>query len=193
MISSLTGTINYIGTNILELGVNGVGYKIFTTPETLGAIRVGTSVTMFTHTHVREDALDLFGFMDRAQLELFEKLITVSGIGPKTALGVLAAATVDDIESAIMRGDASPLTKVSGIGKKTAERIVLELAGKIVARATLGVTGSMSHSQDGEAIDALVGLGYSEREARDAVKALDPSLMSTHEKVKAALQSLARS
>lgn len=191
MISSLTGTINYIGTNSIEIHVNGVGYKIFTTPDMLGTARIGASVTMYTHTHVREDALDLFGFDSREKLELFEKLITVSGIGPKTALGVLSLASVADIETAIVRGDAAVLTKVSGIGKKTAERIVLELAGKISAEPKLGAqTGP--RSEDGDVIDALVGLGYTVDEARSALKNIDVSVTGVNDKVKAALKMLGK-
>ncbi len=192
MISSITGTITHIGTNFVEIAANSVGYKVYTTPDIIALARVGTDATMYTHTHVREDALDLFGFDSRDKLELFEKLITVSGIGPKTALGVLSLASVADIESAIVRGDAAILTKVSGIGKKTAERIVLELAGKISAEPKLGGKETGVHSEDSDVIDALVGLGYSVDEARGALKKIDASIAGVNEKVKAALRLLGK-
>ncbi len=163
MIASLSGSIITKGKNYLVLDVQGVGYRVFVTPNLIAHVQRSTSLTLWTHTHVREDALELYGFPDEDSLALFEQLLGVTGVGPKTAMGVLALANAAEIRNAIASGDASVLTKVSGIGKKTAERIVLELKEKAGGIATaIGGTA-------GEVIDALVGLGYTERDAREAV------------------------
>jgi len=191
MISYLKGTIQHVGQNFIEVIANDLGYKVFVTDDLLNKVKVGKEIEIFTHQHVREDALDLFGFADREQLELFEKLIGVSGIGPKTALGVLSLASPEEIESAIMRDDASLLTKVSGIGKKTAERIVLELKNKYKGKVDLGSKTS-ANSEDADVIDALIGLGYSVDDARTALKQVDKNIIGIDEKIKASLKLLSR-
>lgn len=165
MIASLTGTIQRIEKNFIVLDVHGVGYRVFVSSLVLATVREGSAVTLSTHTHVREDALDLYGFLDQDALVLFEELLGVSGVGPKTALGVLSLASPKEVRHAIASGDPSVLTKVSGIGKKTAERIVVELKGKV------GVVSGGPGNNVLEAIDALMHLGYSERDARAAVQA----------------------
>ncbi len=194
MISYIKGKISYIGENSLELIVNDIGYKVFVAGEILSKVKIGQETEIYTHQHVREDALDLFGFDSRDKLNLFEKLINVSGIGPKTALGVLALATIEEIESAIIRGDASILTKVSGIGKKTAERIVLELKNKFSSKGRAGNTGeSLKYqSEDADVLDALVGLGYPLDQARQALRQLDEKIKGSEEKIKACLKILSK-
>ncbi|MDD5341411.1 MAG: Holliday junction branch migration protein RuvA [Patescibacteria group bacterium] len=190
MISYLKGKIQYVGANFIELNVNDVGYKIFVAANILNKARVGQETEVFTYQNVREEALDLFGFASREELEMFEKLISVSGIGPKTALNALSVAKIDEIESAIISGDASVLTKISGIGKKTAERIVLELKNKYKSVSEVG--GKIMRSEDADVIDALVGLGYSVDQARDVLRRLDKNIKGTEKKVKAALQLLSK-
>jgi Holliday junction DNA helicase RuvA len=190
MISYLKGTIQYIGANFIELLINNVGYKVFMTEEFLNSAKVGKEIEVFTHQHVREDALDLFGFDNREQMELFEKLIGVSGIGPKTALGVLSAASVEEIETAVINDDVSVLTKVSGIGAKTAERIVLELKNKYKGKVAPTLGGGKA-SDDADVIDGLVGLGYSSDQARSALRQTDKDL-GTDEKIKACLKLLSK-
>ena len=131
MIAYLNGTIINKGKGFAIIRVSDVGYKVFLNPTMLAEIVVGQELELYTHQYVREDSLDLFGFSSVSELELFELLISVSGVGPKSALGVLSVAGPEDIKNSIMRGDSHLLTKVSGIGKKTAERIVLELREKV--------------------------------------------------------------
>ena len=190
MISYLKGTIQYVGQNYIEVLVNGLGYKVFVTESFLNSAKVGKEIEVFTHQHVREDVLDLFGFDNREQMELFEKLIGVSGIGPKTALGVLSAATIEEIETAVINDDVSVLTKVSGIGAKTAERIVLELKSKYKGKVAPVSKGGKA-SDDADVIDGLVGLGYALDQARSALRQVEKNL-GTDEKIKSCLKLLGR-
>ncbi|HDQ22923.1 MAG TPA: Holliday junction branch migration protein RuvA [Candidatus Uhrbacteria bacterium] len=190
MISYLKGKISYIGTNFVEVINNDIGYKVFVAGEILSKFKIGREIEVFCFQNVKEDALDLYGFDSREKLYLFEKLVGVSGIGPKTALGVLALATVEEIESAIIRGDASILTKVSGIGKKTAERIVLELKNKFGKGKELPAP-SQFQSEDADVIDGLIGLGYPADQARMALRQVDKNL-NADEKIKACLKLLGK-
>ena len=142
---------------------------------------------MWTHLAVRENALDLYGFIERSELEFFEMLITISGIGPKSALGILSVAPVDTLRRAISSGDTSYLTKVSGIGRKNAEKIVVELRDKLGA---IDANAGGTLREEVDALSALEALGYSAREAREALKAVGNNAISTQEKLKAALKSL---
>jgi len=187
MIASISGTVRYKDLNFLTVDVSGVGYKIFVTADTSLETSLGSPIFLWTYMAVRETALDLFGFADRETLEVFELLITVSGIGPKTALGILNVASPTMLRQAVANEDISYLTKVSGIGKKTAEKIVIELRDK------LQVGKGDKHADlraEGDALEALVSLGYSERDARDALKRVPKEIESTSERVKAALKSL---
>jgi Holliday junction DNA helicase RuvA len=143
---------------------------------------------------VREDAQELYGFRKVEELDMFELLLTISGIGPKSALGVLSIANVADIKESISRGDSSLLTKVSGIGKKTAERVVLELRGKVgeVLEVSTGKRKGMGIVASSEEIDALEALGYSLMQAREALQAIDPKIKDSGERIKAALKNLGR-
>ena len=139
MIGSIKGKIILKTEKFLIVETNGVGYKISVSPDTLFQLSAphsysgqnNTEVLFWIHTHVREDILDLYGFLERQELEFFEMLINVSGIGPKGALSILGIASIDTLKRAIGTGDTSYLTKISGIGKKTAEKIVIELRDKI--------------------------------------------------------------
>ena len=190
MISYLKGKAQYIGQNYIEVIVNDLGYKVFVTEAFLKSVKVDKEVEVFTHQHVREDALDLFGFDNREQMELFEKLIGVSGIGPRTALGVLSAANIEEIETAVIHDDVSVLTKVSGIGAKTAERIVLELKGKYKGKVAPVNKGGKAND-DADVIDGLVGLGYPVDQARSALRQVDKDA-GTDEKLKLCLKMLSK-
>ncbi len=189
MISFLSGKIIYTSDRFAVLDVNGVGYKVFTTGETLRqAEKSGGSVSFWTHLSVRENSLDLYGFIEQSELEFFELLLTVSGIGPKTALGIMNAAPVELIVSAITEGDSSHLTKVSGIGTKNAQKMVMELKGKVNGfRATTPMG-----EKETDALEALEALGYSLREAREVLKKISPSADTTSEKIKESLKLLGK-
>jgi len=185
MISRLRGTLIAHGGRHVILDVAGVGYKIAVMPETLRALgKTEGEATLLTHLVVREDALDLYGFFLQDELDLFELLIGISGIGPKSALQVMSLAGVEALKKAISSEDTSYLTKVSGIGKKTAEKIVLELKDKLGAGG--GHHGELREESD--AVLALQSLGYSQAEAREALKSVKAE--GTGNRVKEALRML---
>jgi holliday junction DNA helicase RuvA len=186
MIAKLSGTVDEIALASLIIDVSGVGYLVHTTGGTLAQVRTDQPVTLFTHHVVRETAADLYGFLSKTELDFFELLLTVSGIGPKSALGILNTASIDTIREGVQTGDAAHLSKVSGIGRKNAEKIVLELKDKIGA---LEYVAGKPTSGSGDAIEALTALGYSLHEARDAIKHVDKDL-TTEEMVKHALKHL---
>lgn len=192
MLAYLKGKIKNKGKGFVILDVRDVGYKVFINSLYQIELDLGQEVELYLHHHVKEDASDLYGFRNLDEMEMFELLLSISGIGPKSALGVTSVASTDDIKESILRGDASLLTKVSGIGKKTAERVVLELRDKVSAltgiKATDTGTGGMQSS--GDEIDALMALGYSLQQARDALKKVDPSITNSGERIRKALQNV---
>ncbi|MDD2257800.1 MAG: Holliday junction branch migration protein RuvA [Patescibacteria group bacterium] len=174
---------------ILETG--GVGYQVFAGENFLATVKKGQRQIVFVHHRVREEASDLYGFARLSDLELFELLISVSGVGPKSALAVLSLASAEDVKTAIIHGDASLLTKVSGIGKKTAERLILELKNKILKISPESKNDSDFTGLNDE-LDALLSLGYSVNDARLALNQVGPEFSSTAMRLKAALRYLAR-
>lgn len=170
------------------MDVAGVGYKVFVNAETLRKItkKQDTITKLWTHLYVREDALELYGFLMQGELELFETLIGVSGVGPRTALGILNVAPIDTLKRAIASGELSYLTKVSGIGRKTAEKIMVELREKFGKAMVPGP--ELKEEQD--ALEALESLGYSAREAREALRQVPETIKGTPKRVKEALRIL---
>ena len=169
MIAYLSGKIQSKDLKSLIINVNGVGYQVHTTPPILVQVKLGEQIELYTYLHVREDALELYGFENTEDLDFFTKLISVSGIGPKSALGVFVIAKVSEIKQAIINQDADILTRVSGIGKKTAERIIVDLRGKI-EESGIGAKDRGLQTGDADAVDALVGLGYSHQQAIQALR-----------------------
>lgn len=190
MISQLTGKISFQEENFIILNVNGVGYKMFVSTETFETSKdKKQELTFWTHLAVRETALDLYGFLEKTEMNFFALLITISGIGPKTALGILNVASVDTLISAISSGDTSYLTKVSGIGAKNAQKIILELKNKISKIETTipeNIQGEM------DVIDALQALGYNPREATNALKQVDKSIADVGARIKEAIKFLGK-
>ena len=192
MIGSIRGKIILKTERYLIVEAGGVGYKINVSPDVLsrvahstGSGQKNTEVFFWIHTHVREDIFDLYGFLDRQELEFFEMLINISGIGPKGALSILGIASLETLKKAISTGDTAYLTKISGIGKKTAEKIVLELRDKLEEFKSEG-----GLQEELDALEALKSLGYSQNQAREALKKI-PAETNTNEKVKRALKILA--
>ncbi|MCX6702043.1 MAG: Holliday junction branch migration protein RuvA [Candidatus Zambryskibacteria bacterium] len=185
MIGYLKGTIMHQDLKSVILDVSGVGYKIYTNTTILENTKQ-KEVEFWTYLAVRENALDLYGFKTKEELEFFELLISVSGIGPKSALGILTIATLKNLRHAISTGDISHLIKVSGIGKKNAEKIVIELKDKLQ-----GLSTDLSHSMSGDldALEALKALGFGEREVRETLKKV-ADIEDVSEKVKKALKIL---
>jgi len=193
MIGSIKGKIIFKTDKFLILETGGVGYKVNVSPDSLSKVstlqpsseqKETNTVSFWIHTHVREDALDLYGFLERSELEFFEMLINVSGIGPRSALAILGIASIETLRKAIGTGDISYLTKISGIGKKTAERIVIELRDKM----GIGLEGS-SLQGELDVLEALKSLGYSQNEAREALKKVSPDA-DTNTKIREALKIL---
>ena len=169
----------------------GVGYKVFVPAKIYEDLPlIGQVMRVFCHLHVREDMLDLFGFLNESDLIFFERLITVSGVGPRSALAVKAIAPTDQLMAAVNEGDAELLTKASGIGRKTAERIVLELKGKLLVLKSAETVKMMESDLDLE--EALVGLGYSKQQAKRAIGQLDSLVKGLELRLKAALKLLKR-
>lgn len=189
MIASLSGTIRHKDLQALVVDIGGIGHKVFVPTDVTLDAQVGEPVFLWTHLAVRETALDLFGFPERELLELFELLITIPGIGPKTALGILNVATPTMLRQAVSSGDTSYLTKVSGIGKKNAEKIVLELKDKLHVGEESAPAGKQAQV-DSDVIEALVSLGYTERDSRGVLKELPADLETASERVKYALKLL---
>lgn len=186
MISKLKGIVEYKDAKFIVLQVGGVGYKIFLTSEQLEKIRESANISLWTYLAVREDALTLYGFEEKEGLDFFEMLISISGIGPKTALGVINAATIPTIKKAVSTEDISHLVKVSGVGKKIAEKIVLELKGKFERDDS----DKLSLKDEIDTIEALKSLGYSQNQAREALKQVDKNVIGASERVKQALKIL---
>ncbi|MEQ1500469.1 MAG: Holliday junction branch migration protein RuvA [Parcubacteria group bacterium] len=184
MIGYLKGTIIHQDIKSLILDVSGVGYKIYTNTATLEG-QTQKPLELWTYMAVRENALDLYGFKTKEELSFFELLITVSGIGPKSAMGILTVATLTNLRHAISTGDTTHLTKVSGVGKKNAEKIVLELKDKL-DEISLDLSGPVSGDMD--ALEALKALGYPEREAREVLKRSQGE--TTEQKVRSALKNI---
>jgi len=191
MINFLRGKILVKREDFIVVDVANVGYKVFVNSSMLSDTETGQESEIYIYHHIREDISALYGFKNMEELELFEMLLSISGIGPKSAIGVLTIASVADIKDSIARGDSGLLIKVSGIGKKTAERVVLELQDKV---------GSLVVSQSGKAgenlvsssdeIDAMVALGYSLQQARDALRGVDPKIKDSGERIKEALKGV---
>lgn len=184
MIYSLTGELTYIGDQFLVVECGGVGFKCFTSVATAAnAGRIGDQIRLYTYLSVKEDALDLYGFKTENELRAFKLLISVSGVGPKAAVSILSEMSADKLSLAVAAGDTKAITRASGVGKKIAERIVLELkdkmAGVTLSSSESSVSAAASVAEDspaGEAVAALVALGFSKSDAAAAVGAMDSSL-----------------
>ena len=179
MIRQIRGKVLHVGLVSATVEVAGFGMEVrMSAPQTL---TVGTKASLATHLAVRQDGLELYGFQDAADRDFFELILSVSGIGPKTALSILRKAPREALEGAIGTRDLTYLTKVVGLGKKGAEKMLVELADKV---------GPHSHSrEDGEVFDTLVALGYTEREARKALQTIPKSITGKDERLKAALSA----
>src|SRR3990167_4219523 len=192
MISSLSGTVRNKNLNAIVVDVSGVGYKVLVTTETALRAVPNSPIFLWTHLVVRETSLELFGFLDTETMDTFELLITISGIGPKSALSILNVATPSMLRQAVASGDTTYLTRVSGIGKKNAEKIVLELKDKLKITKEDASTSSAQVRAEGDALEALVSLGYHERDAREALKRVPKETEGASERVKAALKLLSQ-
>jgi len=197
----IKGMLDYKGTDSIVVEANGVGYRIYTPFSTLEKIgQVGETVKVFTHLHVREDAMTIYGFLTQEELEMFELLISVSGVGPKAALSLISTVSPSRFGLAVITGDANTIVKAQGIGKKIAQRIILELKDKIKKEqlesfdsdtdtSSIPAEGDSARS---EAVSALMVLGYNHAEARKAVSSVYSEEMDVELIIKKALQVISK-
>lgn len=185
MIASLKGKVILKRDDFIILEVAGVGYKIICPSFVLEKLKKGDILSLFTHLHLSQEKVALYGFLKEDELKFFEMLISISGIGPKAALGILALAPVKTLKEAIVGENLSFLTKVSGIGRKTAARVILELKSKLKDEKVELRTAGLE-----EVLEALIGLGYSTSQVREALRKIPESVKTVEEKVREALKRL---
>lgn len=190
MIARISGSIVDIADKAIVVDVDGVGYQIYVSTTMMADIvnKKMTEIALWTHLAVRENSMELFGFPDRDEKYFFEMLIDISGIGPRSALSIISIAPIETLKRAIGSGDTSYLTKISGIGRKTAEKIVIELRDKLSALGHKSDVGE--HKVELDALEALKSLGYSQNEARDALKDVSQEIVGTSARIKEALKIL---
>jgi holliday junction DNA helicase RuvA len=184
MIASLRGIIQEKGEGYIILDVQGVGYKVFVTNQTANEAILEKELFCYIHHYVREDIQDLYGFIDEEAKGLFSLLITISGVGPRSAQSVLDVASIEDLKAAIAADDPQLLKQVAGIGPKLAERITLELKNKLTG--SIGVSKRLA--KDVDVIEGLISLGYSRSQAQTVVQELPKEVIDTGERMKLALQ-----
>lgn len=179
MISYIIGAVDSIESDRVIIENNGIGYNIFMPGTSLEMIGIGEKIKIYTYFSVREDAMQLFGFLSKEELELFKKLISVSGVGPKGGLAILSACPGDTLQMAIISGDAKAISKAQGIGAKTAQRIIIELKDKIDINDIISVDAAeavnTNSAVQSDVVEALLALGYSRTDALNAVKKVDIS------------------
>jgi len=192
MIATLEGTLEYRGSDSIIVNVGGIGFRVYVSGSTLAQLgAVEGKVSVHTHLHLREDNVSLYGFASGEELALFKNLISVSGIGPRVALGLLSALNPEQLVMAIAGGDTDLISQAPGIGKKVADRLVIELRGKLEKDWREVALPSAPESAD--VLAALTGLGYSLTEASKAVSKLpDSEELSLEEKIRMALQQMTR-
>ena len=191
MISYIKGKIIFKSESFIIVSTGNVGYKIFIMSD---SSEIGEEVELFTYLNVREDVLALYGFLEYKELELFEYLVSISGIGPKAGMGILSLADPETIKVAIAKGDSSILTRVSGIGKKTAERVVLELRNKFSNIESDDVLQEKSKeiNDHTDTIEALVSLGYSSSQAKKALASIPEEIKDVSERIRLSLKELGK-
>lgn len=192
----IDGIVTVMETNLAVLDCGGVGYACHTTGYTLSQLQIGKKHKLYTYCNIKEDAFDIFGFSTKEELNCFNRLIGVSGVGPKVALAILSATTPSQFTLAVMTGDEKTLTMAQGVGKKMAQRIILELKDKVSGDVPAGEIGGASvitaaaGNKASEAAAALASLGYSQSEIGTALKGIDVERMSLEDIVRSALRAM---
>ncbi|MFA5031135.1 MAG: Holliday junction branch migration protein RuvA [Patescibacteria group bacterium] len=190
MIGQLSGTVIDKDHQRLILNVGGVGFDVFVATPTFESTNEGDAVTLFTHMVIRDDRFELYGFMRKAEKHFFEQLLKVGDVGPKSALAILSLGNLSEVQQSIINSDTQVLVSIPGIGKKTAERIILELKEKVFAQDTTSHTPKMRDAD--MIIAALMNLGYSQHEAKAAVQDLPKDLASDDERLRWVLKNIAQ-
>ncbi len=192
----LNGTVACIDANLAVIDCCGVGYACATTNHTLSHLNLGEQAKLYTYLNVKEDAMDLYGFYSQNELNSFKMLISVSGVGPKAALAILSSSTPDQVAMAIVTGDEKVLTAAPGIGKKIAQRVILELKDKMskedLSGIKVGKSGARSSPKMSEALSALMVLGYSQQEIGVALKDIDIESLALEDIIRQALRKMVK-
>ncbi len=194
----VNGTVAELEGGLAVIDCGGVGYACATTNYTLSQLKKGTQAKLYTYLNVREDAMELFGFADQSELRSFKLLIGVSGVGPRAALSILSAVTPQQLALAVVTEDEKALTAANGIGKKTAQRVILELKDKLAgeeafasgAKGGVSVTAAVPHSKKSEAQAALAVLGYGSAEINAALKDIDVDALTLEDIIRQALKRM---
>ncbi len=187
MIGSLTGKISTKSHRGVIIDVAGVGYLVHFIPEAIGTLKTDEVITCLTYLAVRENALDLYGFLEQEELDFFLLLINISGIGPKSALTILAVAPPEILRRAVMADDVSYLIKISGIGRKSAEKIIIELKDKL---GSVDMETKKAIGAEGDVVDALEALGFTLKNIREATKKIPPEIKSINDRIREAIKIL---
>lgn len=197
MIGFIKGVVDSMDDDKVLLDCMGMGYNIFVPGSTISCLREGDEVKLYTYLSVREDAMNLFGFLSKSELDMFKKLITVSGIGPKGGLSVLSIMTADELRMAIISGDDKMISKAPGIGPKTAMKVIVELKDKVDMLNFISEDLSISAPANplnedivGEAVMALIALGYSQSESVRAIKSVSADVTDVETLIKESLRKL---
>lgn len=185
MIGSLRGRVIELHPSYLLLEIAGVGYRVRTTPGVIGELETNDEAFLYIHEQIREDAHELYGFLKSDDIDLFRSLLDVSGVGPKVALVLLSLGSAASVRDAILRGDLDYLTGAPGVGKKLAQKIILELKGQLVDDAA-------ERPGDKDVRDALIGLGYSSAQANEALNLVPEEITDTSERIREALKRLSK-
>ena len=191
MIASLRGKIILKDGLYVIVDVSGVGYKVLVSEKVWSSLHIDDNAFLFIYSHIREDAFELFGFLEIQDLKLFENLISVNGVGPKTAMSVFSFSTREEIVNAVLKGDVGFFTRVPRLGKKNAQKIIIDLKSKFKDTNTLDLSSDDSEANE-EVFVALKGFGFSHKEIGDALKNIDQNVVSTDEKIKLSLKYLAK-
>jgi len=184
MLAYLKGQIILKNLHSAVVVISNVGYEVFLSSKNLDALKKNDEAEFYTHEYLREDSRELYGFMGLGEMNFFRQLLSVSGVGPKMAMNIMSVADLEDLRAAVNSGSLTLLTSGSGVGTKTAQKIILELQGKLVGKDELGA--------DDEVVSGLVGLGYSKEQAVAAVKNIPTDLKKTEDRLRAALKSLGK-
>lgn len=191
MIGSVRGNVILKDGNYIIVETNGVGYRVLVSEKVWSNLQIGSETFLYIYSHIKEDAFDLFGFPETADLKLFENLISVNGVGPKTAMSVFSFSARQEIVNAVLKGDVEFFTRVPRLGKKNSQKIIIELKSKFKDSNSLDLSADGSEA-NGEVFEALKNFGFSNKEIGDVLKKIDPDVTSADEKIKFALKYLAK-
>lgn len=189
MISYLKGKALFKGLNYAVIEANGIGFKVFVSQKSIDFIRPNQECELYCHFALRQDAMELYGFLSREELELFELLTSVSGVGPKAALKITSLGTLEEFEQAIEKSDHSFFRQIKGIGAKTIQKVILELSGKIEEFKNFSKDAKSLNSQDRVVLDTLKSLGFKQNDALDAISSIPKDISDLQERIRFALKS----